>query len=241
MTHVTNVADLHPDRIPGYHDGPFARRPELLNQKLFWHGHLYSCAQGNAGRLLWGADYAWADHRNFQRRLWERGDWPAFTIPLAAGHRLHVVYRTIEDEAGVDYLLHHPDWEQADLIARDDGHFMGPGLSWMELVAAADSAPPGGTAPDAHAHLLLLLPALGDNTVPEQAVYRLAAALSDCLGSRRRSRWPPPSWKARGRRVLRIGPLPMAASGSTTADIPSVTRPTTSPWQTTAWRVCLPR
>ncbi|MFJ5974887.1 hypothetical protein [Streptomyces sp. NPDC093060] len=179
---MTNAADLHPDRIPGYHDGPFARRPELLDQRLFWHGHLYSCTQGNAGRLLWGAEYAWAEHRNFQRRLWERGDWPAFTIPLATGHRLHVVYRTIEDEAGVDYLLHHPNWDQAELIARDDGHFMGPGLSWTELVAAADNAPPGGTTADPHANLLLLLPALGDNAAPTQAVYRLAAALSARLG-----------------------------------------------------------
>jgi hypothetical protein len=55
---VTNVVDL-----PGYHDGPFARCPELLEQILFWHGHLYSCAQGDAGELLWGADYAWAEFR----------------------------------------------------------------------------------------------------------------------------------------------------------------------------------
>ncbi|WP_222852393.1 hypothetical protein [Streptomyces piniterrae] len=179
---MTNAADLHPDRIPGYHDGPFARRLELLDQRLFWHGHLYSCAQGDAGRLLRGADYGWADHRNFQRRLWERGDWPAFTIPLAAGHRLHVVHRTVAGDAGVDYLLHHPNWDRADPIARDDGHFMGPGLSWTELVAAADHALPGGTTADPHANLLLLLPALGDNAVPEQAVSRLAAALSARLG-----------------------------------------------------------
>ncbi|MGW4519347.1 hypothetical protein ACWEO4_47700 [Streptomyces sp. NPDC004393] len=82
---MSNAADLHPDQIAGYHDGPFARRPELPDHRLFWHGHLYSCAQGNAGTLLWGDDCAWADHRNFQRRLWERGDWPVFTIPLAAG------------------------------------------------------------------------------------------------------------------------------------------------------------
>jgi len=115
--------------------------------------------------------------------LWQRGDWPAFTIPLAAGHRLHIVYRTVKDQAGVDYLVHHPDWDQADPIARDDGHFLGPGLSWAELVAAADNALPGGTTPDAHASLLLLLPALGDNSIPEHAVSRLAAALSARLGA----------------------------------------------------------
>ncbi|WP_437064110.1 hypothetical protein [Streptomyces sp. enrichment culture] len=122
MTDVIDIADTHPDRIPGYHDGPFARRPELLDQRLFWHGHLYSCAQGDAGRPLWGVDHPWAGHQDFQRRLWERGDWPAFTVPLAAGHRLHVVHRTVEGEEGVEYLVHHPDWDQADLIARDDGY-----------------------------------------------------------------------------------------------------------------------
>jgi hypothetical protein len=132
--------------------------------------------------LVWGTDHAWADHRSFQRRLWGRGDWPAFTLGLAAGHRLHVVYRTVEGEEGVDYLVQHTNWDQADLIARDDGHFSGPGLSWAELVAAADNARSGGTTSDLHDRLLLLLPALGDDAVPECAVDRLAAALGARLG-----------------------------------------------------------
>ncbi|MGX1128143.1 hypothetical protein RKD49_000333 [Streptomyces glaucescens] len=61
---------------------------------------------------------------------------------------------------------------------------MGPGLSWAELVAAADSARSGGTTADPHAHLLLLLPALGDDAVPERAVDRLAAALGARMGVR---------------------------------------------------------
>jgi hypothetical protein len=174
---VTNVVDL-----PGYLEGPFTRRPELVDQLLFWHGHLYSCAQGDAGELLWGADYAWAELRAFQRRLWACGDWPVFTVPLADGHRLHVVYRALDGEAGVDYLVYHPDWDQAELIAQGGGHFMGPGLSWAELVAAADNAPPGGTTTDPHASLLLLLPALGDDAVTERSVDRLAAALNARLG-----------------------------------------------------------
>ena len=179
MSTVTDAAaDLHPNRIPGYHDGPFARRPELLDQRLFWHSHLDSCAQGNAGRALYGDDYDQTAIRDFDRQLWGRGDWPVFTIPLAAGHRLHVVYHTVEHEAGVDFLVHHPDWDEADLVAREDGHYQLPGLSWAELVAAADNALPGGTVADSHARLLLLLHALGDNAIPKQAVHRLAAALS---------------------------------------------------------------
>jgi hypothetical protein len=172
------TSDPHPTRLPGYHDGPFARRPELLDERMFWLGHLYSCVQNDA-RTLFGPDHLWAEHRDFQRRLWERADWPAFTVPLAAGHRLHVVYRTDEDERGVDYLVHHADWGEVATLARVDGHFMGPGLSWPELVAAADSRPGG---PDPDARLLLLLPALGDDAVPEDAAHRLAVALSNRIG-----------------------------------------------------------
>jgi len=103
--------------------------------------------------------------------------------PPRRGPPLHIVYRTVKDQAGVDYLVHHPDWDQADPIARDDGHFLGPGLSWAELVAAADNALPGRTTPDSQASLLLLLPALGDNSIPEHAVSRLAAVLSARLGA----------------------------------------------------------
>ncbi|MFG3044588.1 hypothetical protein ACGFZR_06620 [Streptomyces sp. NPDC048241] len=110
---MTNDADAHPVRIADYHDGPFGLSPELLDERLFWMGHLYSCAEGGAGELMFGRGYAWADHRAYQQRLWQRADWPVFTIPLPAGHHLHVVYRAVPDEAGVDYLVNHPNWERA--------------------------------------------------------------------------------------------------------------------------------
>ncbi|MEU5894171.1 hypothetical protein ABZ835_46425 [Streptomyces sp. NPDC047461] len=173
---MKNSAVLHPDRIPGYDGGPLTHQASLLDEPLFWLGHLYSCIHSEeAEELLFGADYDAAGE--FQRRLWERAEWPAFAVPLAADHRLHVVYRTFADDTGTDYLLHHPDWDQAELLARDDGHFMGPGLSWSELEAAAGNALPGGSTTDAHARLLLLLPAFGDDAVPDDAVHRLATAL----------------------------------------------------------------
>jgi hypothetical protein len=175
MCRVMNSADTHPDRIPGYHGGPFAHLPELLDEPLFWLGHLYSCAQSEeAEEQLFGADYDAAE--DFQRRLSKRPEWPTFTVPVAAG-RLHIIYRNLEDDPGVDYLLHHPDWDRAELLARDDGHFMGPGLSWSELTTAADNGLDGGSTADPHSRLLLLLPAFGDTVVPEDAVERLAAAL----------------------------------------------------------------
>ncbi|MFC7331505.1 hypothetical protein [Marinactinospora rubrisoli] len=169
--------DAHPVRLPGYHGGPFARRPGLLADPLFWPGHLASCVRDAAAEeLLFGPEHLRAGHHDFHLRLWQRGDWPVFTVPLAAGHRLHVVYRTIPEDSGIDYVVHHPDWDRAELIARVDGNFMGPGLSWPELAAAADA--PGDGATGSHARLLLLLPALGDDAVPADAARRVAAALA---------------------------------------------------------------
>ncbi|WP_245766891.1 hypothetical protein [Streptomyces colonosanans] len=179
---MTTSADLTPARIPGYDGGPLTRRPDLLEERLFWLGHLFPCALGSEDgeELLLGADYDAAG--DFHRRLHERADWPAFTVPLTAGHRLHVVVRTFEDDPGTDFLVHHPDWDQAELLAVADGHFMGPALSWPELVAAADSGLPGGSTADPGARLLLLLPALGDDNLPDDAAERLTSALRALVG-----------------------------------------------------------
>jgi hypothetical protein len=139
-------------------------------------GHLSSCVwREEAEELLFGADYKAVG--DFHRQLFEQAAWPTFTVPLADDHRLHIVYRTLSDDPGIDYLLHHPGWNQAEVVAQDDGHFMGPGLSWPELVAAADNALPGGSTTDRDARLLLLLPAFGDDDVPDDAADRLAGAL----------------------------------------------------------------
>ncbi|MFF7381216.1 hypothetical protein [Streptomyces griseoluteus] len=173
---MNTSAALYPARIPGYDGGPLTHQAGLLDEPLFWLGHLSSCVRSeDAEGLLFGADYDAAD--DFLRRLRERADWPAFTVPLADHHRIHIVYRTLADDIGVDYLLHHPEWDQAEVLARDDGHFMGPGLSWPELVAAADNALPGGSTSDPHARLLLLLPAFGDDEVPDDAIERLRVAI----------------------------------------------------------------
>ncbi|RPE36819.1 hypothetical protein EDD38_5200 [Kitasatospora cineracea] len=176
MGAVTNGVGVQAGRTPGYGGrGAFGRFPELLDEPLFWLGHLCSWARGEVvEEMLFGADYEAAEE--FHRGLSGRAEWPVFTVPVAAG-RLHVVHRNAEGDVGTDYLLHHPDWDRAELLARDDGHFMGPGLSWPELTAAADNGLPGGSTVDADSRLLLLLPACGDTAVPAEAAGRLAAAL----------------------------------------------------------------
>ncbi|ATZ22468.1 hypothetical protein ACFZBM_18300 [Streptomyces lavendulae] len=80
------------------------------------------------------------------------------------------------DDAGVHYLITHPDWEHAEFLARDDGHWRGPGLSWPELIGAADNGLPGGTTTDPDTRLLLLLPALGDaDLTPRQGAAPLGS------------------------------------------------------------------
>lgn len=176
MTSVTSSAEMHPDRIPGYDGGSFTHRPELLDESLFWLGHLHNCTQSeDTEELLLGADEEEA--ADLQRQLLGGDDWPVFTVPLPGGHSLYVVYRAFEEDEGIDYLLYHPDWDHAEHLAQDDGHFMGPALSWAELTAAADNGLPGGSTTDPHARLLLLLPAFGDDGVPDGAVDRLTAAL----------------------------------------------------------------
>ncbi|MEU6240978.1 hypothetical protein [Streptomyces sp. NPDC047024] len=175
MTNSANSTDTHPESLPGYDSDLLAHLPELLDEPLFWLGHLASVPQDEeTAELLFGADYDAAE--DFHSDLRGHADWPAFAVPVRGG-RIHVVYRNLEGETGTDYLLHHPAWDRIELLARDDGHFMGPGLSWPELVAAADNGLPGGSTSDPHDRLLLLLPAFGDTVVPAGATERLAAAL----------------------------------------------------------------
>ncbi|MDN3272490.1 hypothetical protein [Streptomyces sp. MA15] len=174
---MTNSPQAAPARIPGYDGGPFQYQPEVLDEHLFWLGHLrnYYSESEEAEELVGGTDEEEAGA--LQSRLLGGDTWPVFTVPLAGDHRLYVVYRAFEENEGIDYLLHHPDWDETEQLAQDDGHFMGPGLSWAELTAAADNRLPGGSTTDAHARLLLLLPAFSDDAVPDGAVERLTAAL----------------------------------------------------------------
>ncbi|MEW1632931.1 hypothetical protein AB0469_02530 [Streptomyces sp. NPDC093801] len=179
---MSALPELHPARLSPRDGGPFAHRPELLEEPLFWRQHLSACLRGGTP-ASWLGRHDPVASRTFSRRLWAGGDRPVFTVPLVGGLRLHVVYRNDSEDGGVDYAVHHPDWEHAELLARDDGHWRGPGLSWDELAGAADNGLPGGTAADPGTRLLLLLPALGDEDPPPGAGRRLAACLRDRLGA----------------------------------------------------------
>ncbi|MFE7274533.1 hypothetical protein [Streptomyces sp. NPDC057623] len=141
--------------------------------------------------------------------------WPAFRIPVAGGHTLWIVHRNFPDDAGTDYLITHPDWDRHAFLASLDGHYSGPGLSWPELVAVAESAPAGAEGGvDPGARLLLLLPAFGDADVPEaEAVARISGALTEVGVAEEAAPevaeqlldhpfWEGPTWAVRGRSPL---------------------------------------
>ncbi|WP_329350184.1 hypothetical protein OG226_26095 [Streptomyces sp. NBC_01261] len=163
-------------KIPGYEGGPLVEGGAHLDDALFWPVHLGSCLRGeDAQRAAFGADWD-AATRLYQVLSAER-EWPTFSVALQSGHTIHVVYRNFDGDRGVDYLIHHPTWPRAETLAVDDGHFMGPGLAWPELLCAARQPSTKGVG-DPNSRLLLLFPALGDAQLPDDAAVALTTALS---------------------------------------------------------------
>lgn len=163
-------------KIPGYEGGPLTDGGVHLDDPLFWPVHLGSSLRGeDAQRAAFGAD--WDAAMELHGVLSAEEEWPTFSMPLHSGHTVHVVYRNIDGDRGVDYLIHHPTWPAAETLAVDDGHFMGPGMAWPELLSAARQSPTTGVS-DPDARLLLLFPTLGDAELPDDAAVPLTTALS---------------------------------------------------------------
>ncbi|MER7938116.1 MULTISPECIES: hypothetical protein [unclassified Streptomyces] len=163
-------------KIPGYEGGPLVEGTAYLDDPLFWPVHLGSCLRDeHAQRAAFGAD--WDAAMDLYHVLSAAREWPVFDVPLGSGHTIHVVYRNIEGDRGVDYLIHHPAWSGAEILAVDDGHFMGPGMAWPELLSAARQPATEGVA-DPDARLLLLFPTLGDARLPDDAAVALTTALA---------------------------------------------------------------
>lgn len=163
--------------MPGHGIAPAERHIDLPGFWPAYFGYLWDAFAHEPE--LFGADLADVDAA--AEALYEATEvWPAYRIPLPSGAVLWIVHRNLPDDAGTDYLLTHPDRARETCLASIDGHFTGPGLSWTDLVAVADSAPAGAEGVrDPDRRLLLLLPAFGDAEAPaEEAMVRTAAALT---------------------------------------------------------------
>ncbi|MFD0782502.1 hypothetical protein ACFQZ8_00975 [Micromonospora azadirachtae] len=168
-------------KIPGYEDDPLVDGAYLVDEPLFWATHLLQCTGGVEDPLCAGFGVGEADLWQFYGRISGEGQWPVLSVPLSAGHLLHVVYRNFPDDQGFDYLLHHPEWKTTVPLATVEGCFRGPGLCWSELLAVAHTtAEAGSPLPFDPRIFLLLLPIMSDAELPSDADDVLAAMLTAC-------------------------------------------------------------
>src|SRR6266545_1358038 len=81
---------------------------------------------------------------------------------LRLGSPTFLVYRNLKEDSGYDYHLHHPGWAKPVLLATVEGHYLGPGLCWDELLAVSRSGAITGATLSAEGQMLLLLPIMAD-------------------------------------------------------------------------------
>jgi hypothetical protein len=98
-------------------------------------------------------------------------------VPLRGGGILSAIRRNFPEDTGVDYVLPAADDSDGLRIAAVEGNFVGPGISWPELLRATW---PGCAAdPDARARqLLFMIAMLGDADAGTEAVAVVAEAFS---------------------------------------------------------------
>ncbi|MEU6666103.1 hypothetical protein [Streptomyces sp. NPDC046727] len=168
--------------IKGYDIGPLVPGESLLVHPGFWSNYLLAmCSDGGCAERpvpeWFGEDGADADA--LSEVLFDPERWPVFRVPAENGPGAVVIYRNLDGDYGIDYLLTHPGRSHVEQIARWDGDFSGTGLAWRELIRIADS--PSSAAEgvqDTATRFLLLLPLLTDLDMPETASARLIASLT---------------------------------------------------------------
>ncbi|MEU8124325.1 hypothetical protein AB0C21_36920 [Spirillospora sp. NPDC049024] len=195
--------------ITGYEHYPLVDGSAFLTEPAFWAVHTMMVGAGGLNDLERSFGLDVDDAEALCEQLFGHDRWPVFAVPLQSGAIIHVIYRNLDGDMGMDYMLGHPDWRGDLQLAAVEGCFAGPGLSWPELTAIAHR-PAGPSAPSALTptdRLLLLLPALGDADLPDSAVSTLAAALTQATSTQdarrvaeillyeNRAYWAPAHWR----------------------------------------------
>jgi hypothetical protein len=201
--------------IKGYDYGPLTAGEPLLARPGFWANHLLGwCADGPGGERPepeWFGDDG-ADTDAMVEVVFDEEAWPGFRVPFGDGHCAVLVYRNLNGDAGLDFLLTHPGWARAEVLSSYDGDWYGTGPNWRELAHVAGAVPRSGAVPgvlDPAARLLLLLPFLVDSDrhaaeagpgiagalvavgAPEETATLTAGCLVDGL---RNEVWHDPAW-----------------------------------------------
>ncbi|MFC0532796.1 transposase family protein [Phytohabitans kaempferiae] len=208
LCHDDSVLDL-----PGYADDPLVDGCQVLDDPLFWPVHLLQYTHGEADELCAAFDVDEAEMWRCYSRLSDEHRWPVFSIGLPSGHSISLVYRNFKEDSGYDYHLHHPRWAEPVLLATIEGHYLGPGMCWGELVTVSRSGSLSGAVLSAQGLMLLLLPVMADTGLPADAVNELAGALQ-AFGAMRQPRrlaqlllegqgtWGPQPWQLVGDRRI---------------------------------------
>ncbi|MEU1618383.1 hypothetical protein ABZ479_13935 [Streptomyces sp. NPDC005722] len=201
--------------IKGYDHGPLTAGEPLTDRPGFWTNHLLGwCEAGPDGgrpEPEWFGDDG-ADADALTEVLHNERAWPVFRVPFGDGHCAVVVYRNLDGDPGLDFLLTHPGWARAEELSSYNGDWYGSGPNWRELAHVAADVPRSGAVPgvfDPAARLLLLLPFLvdGDRHVAEAgpgiadalvgigAPEGTAALAAGCLvRGLRPDAWHDPAW-----------------------------------------------
>lgn len=146
----------------------------------FWPAFLLSVGGSRTAAVAFDADPA--DLEAYVEKLHHPDCWPYVVLRLAFGYRLHGLFRNFEGDAGWDYLLQPAGADTVITLAALEGHFRGPAYSWPDLVLVANQPDPTRSAAE---RLLLLVPAMGDTNLPDDAEQVIAAAI-DAVGGRQR-------------------------------------------------------
>ncbi|MGI5523372.1 hypothetical protein ACQEUX_20935 [Micromonospora sp. CA-259024] len=108
--------------------------------------------------------------------------WPVISVRLDGEVWLRIVYRNIEDEAGLDFVEERPG-RPAEVVTSVEGHGFTSAMTWAELLAAA-------ALPDERLtwaqRLILMLPMLGQQELSEDAEKVVHRALEG-IGATNRS------------------------------------------------------
>ncbi|GAA0373295.1 hypothetical protein GCM10009541_14630 [Micromonospora gifhornensis] len=105
--------------------------------------------------------------------------WPVFEVGLKGDAKMAVVYRNMQDDFAVDYLLCPAPGAHCVNIATIGGGSLGPGLSWPEINGIARRFPDAAERAGA---LLLLAPILGDVEAPAQNAVNVVAEAIRTVG-----------------------------------------------------------
>jgi hypothetical protein len=156
--------------MPGYLDGfhpPLTTSPLVdadgwVEDDLFWPAFLLRVGMATAAPSAFNADLA--DLDAYLDRFDDPDRWPVFAASVGGG-TLYLVVRNFPGDMGIDWVL--DDGAQSSVreaAAAAGGYQRGGGLPWPLL-------------PHEPTHLLIALPAVGDDFTPSDARGRVVEAL----------------------------------------------------------------